>query len=315
LSLATILGAMFPVFGLIGVGYGCGRTNLLRDHAFDVLNRFVILVTLPVLTFRTLVGLRATGAAAPLTVIAVLGGAFAVYAIGFAVERALGRTPAEANISGLAACFSNTGFIGLPIALMAFGPASLAPVAISMALYASVVFGVAIAVSEVAGARHDWVAGLRRAGRALSRSPLIVLSALGVVWSALRLPMWAPLDTLLATLAAATAPCALVAIGLFIALPRTAAAPGPIARAVGLKLVLHPLATAGLALLLPHPSPLWAATAVLMAAMPAGASSFVLAGGAGRWAMELSAWAVTLTTALAGFTLVPTLWLLGRYVA
>lgn len=47
-----------------------------------------------------------------------------------------------------------------------------------------------------------------------------------------------------------------------------------------------------------------------MAAMPSGATSFVLAGGAGRWAMELSAWVVTLTTALAAISLFAILWLL-----
>jgi predicted permease len=116
---------------------------------------------------------------------------------------------------------------------------------------------------------------------------------------------------LLSTLAGATAPCALVAIGLFIALPRDSAAPGPIARVVVLKLLFHPLATAALLLLLPPLPPMWGKMAVLMAAMPSGATSFVLAGGAGRWAMELSAWTVMLTTCLAAATLLPILWLLG----
>ena len=63
--------------------------------------------------------------------------------------------------------------------------------------------------------------------------------------------------------------------------------------------------------MLPPIPPLWAKVAILMAAMPSGASSFVLAGKGGRWAMELSAWAVMLTTTLASISLIGILWWLG----
>jgi predicted permease len=124
------------------------------------------------------------------------------------------------------------------------------------------------------------------------------------------LPLSGPFDTFLSTLAGATAPCALIAIGLFMALPRRHTAPGPVTRVVLLKLVGHPLATALLLLLLPPIPPLWGKIAVLMAAMPSGASGFVLAGRAGAWAMELSAWVITLSTALAALSLIPILWFL-----
>lgn len=309
----SIVGAVFPVFGLVVLGVVLGRIDLLGPRAFEVLNRFVIAVTLPVLTFRTLAGTDPADLATPSMIAAVLGGAFIIYAMGYASARLSGRTMAEANIAGLAGCFSNTGFVGLPVALLAFGPGSLAPVAVAMALYSTVVFGVAVTLSETGSPAGGGIgAGLARAGRAMVRTPLIILSALGVLCAMLDLPLTGPLDTLLATLAGATAPCALVAIGIFIALPREEAAATPIARAVVLKLVLHPLATFGLLLLLPPIPPLWGATAVLMAAMPSGATSFVLAGGAGRWAMELSAWTVILTTTLAAVSLIPILWMLQR---
>ena len=310
--LVQVLAALTPVFGLIAVGFGCGRLDVLGDRAFEVLNRFVIVVTLPVLTFRTLARMEPGDLAVPAMLAAVLGGAFLVYALAFWIERLAGRTMAEANIAGLAACFSNTGFVGLPVALLFFGPSSLAPGAVTMALYASVVFGVGVMLSEVAANRDGGLRkGLRRAGKAIARSPLIVLSVLGVVWALTGLPLSGPVDVLLETLAAATAPCALIAIGLFISLPREHASPGPIARIVLFKLVGHPLATAGILLVLPPMDPMWTAMAILMAAMPSGATSFVLAGGAGRGALELSAWTVVLTTTLAALTLIPALWLLG----
>lgn len=308
-----IVGALAPVFGLILIGYGCGRFNLLGDRAFEVLNRFVIIVSLPVLTFRTIAHIDARDLAVPGMMVAVIGGAAVAYALGFLIEKALGRRGSEANIAGLASSFSNTGFIGLPVALLAFGQRALAPVAVTMLLYSAVVFTVGVLVSELAG-NHGTGAmgGVRLAARAVLRSPLILLSSLGVLWTMAGLPLSGPADVLLETLAGATAPCALTAIGLFIALPRESAAPGPIARAVAMKLVLHPLATAGFVLLLPMP-PIWGAMAILMAAMPSGATSFVLAGKAGRWAMELSAWTVMLTTIGAAVTLVPFIWWLSSF--
>ena len=50
----TIFGALMPVFGLILIGYICGRYDILGDRAFEVLNRFVIVITLPILTFRSI---------------------------------------------------------------------------------------------------------------------------------------------------------------------------------------------------------------------------------------------------------------------
>ncbi|MEC3948268.1 AEC family transporter [Sphingobium sp. HWE2-09] len=308
----TIFGALVPVFGLILLGYFCGRTNILGDRAFEVLNRFVIAVTLPVLTFRSIARMDPHDLAQPWMMIAVVGGALATYAIGFAIEKALGRSGGEANIAGLCACFSNTGFVGLPIALLTFGKGVIAPVAVTMLLYSSVVFTIGVVMSEMAANHgHGAKAGLKLAGRSVLRNPLILLSSLGVVWCLLRVPLDGPFDVLLSTLAQATAPCALTAIGIFIALPREKAAPGPIGRALLLKLGVHPVLTAGFILILPPMPTLWAKMAILMAAMPSGASSFVLAGKAGRWAMELSAWAVTLTTTLASVSLIAILWWLG----
>ena len=309
----TILGALVPVFGLIMLGYGCGRTNLLGDRAFEVLNRFVIGITLPVLTFRSIAQMDPGDLAMPSMFIAVTGGALITYAIGFGIEKWLGRTSSDANIAGLCSCFSNTGFIGLPVALLTFGEGSVAPVAVAMLIYSAVIFTVSMVVSEIAANHgHGTMKGIRLAARAVSRNALILMAVMGVLWSMLRLPLGGPLDVLLETLAQATAPCALTAIGIFIALPRQNAAPAPIGRSLVLKLGVHPLITAGFVMMLPPMPTLWAKTAILMAAMPCGASSFVLAGKAGRWAMELSAWAVTLTTTLASGSLIAVLWWLGN---
>lgn len=308
----TVIAALLPVFGLIGVGFICGRLHVLGDRAFEVLNRFVIAVTLPILTFRSLAHMDPRNLAQPSMLAAVLVGALATYGIAYLMEHRSGRTMGEANVAALGACFSNTGFIGLPIAVLVFGQQSLPPVTVAMLIYATIVFAVGVVMTEVAaGNGQGALTGLRLAVRSMLRNPLIMMSTAGVAWAVLGLPLSGPIDTLLETLAQATAPCALVATGIFISLPREHVTAGPLVRVIVLKLIGHPLITVGVILLLPPMPPLWAKIAVLMAAMPSGASSFVLAGKAGRWAMELSAWAIMLSTVVASFSLVGVLWLIS----
>jgi predicted permease len=308
----TIFGALMPVFGLILIGYICGRYDILGDRAFEVLNRFVIAITLPILTFRSIAHMDPRNLAVPGMFAAVTLGALATYGLAFAIARRFGRSGANANIAALCACFSNTGFIGLPIATLAWGPEAVAPVSVTMLIYSSIVFTVGLVMSEVTASDSRGAAtGLKLAAHSTVRNPLILLSVAGCIWSVFGLPLKGPADVLLATLAQATAPCALTAIGIFIALPRHNATPGPIGRVVALKLLAQPLITAAILWILPPIPPLWAKVAILMAAMPCGASSFVLAGKAGRWAMELSAWAVMLTTTLASISLIVVLWWLG----
>lgn len=310
--LTVILAALAPVFALIGLGFVCGRMALLGEHAFEVLNRFVITLALPALTFRTLARMNPADLAQPSMIAAVLGGALGIYGLAFLIERVLGRSGSEANIVALASGFSNTAFVGLPIVTILFGTRALGPSAIVIALNASVVFGIGVLISELAAHRPGGTgASVRIAIRAVARNPLIVSAVLGVIWAAAGVSLGGPLDVTLQALAAATAPCALMAIGLFIARPRPSSDTGTMARVALLKLVAQPLLTLGLiALMAPMPS-IWAKTAIVLAGMPAGTSSFLLAGGAGTWAMQTSARAIVVTTIAAAPTLVAVLWLVG----
>lgn len=306
----TILSALAPVFALILLGFSCARRGVLPDHAFEVLNRFVISLALPVLTFHIIAKMDASDLAQPTMLLAVLGGALGIYGMAFTIERALGQSAAHANIAALASSYSNTAFIGLPIATILLGPAALGPVALAGALYAAVVFTTGVLVGELSAERPGGkLARLRPALRAVSSNPIILSALAGITWCAFGLPLSGPADTMLATLGAATPACALIAIGLFIGRRNPPAARAVVARNVALKLVVHPLLTLGLVLLLPPMPPLWGKVAVLMAAMPTGTGSFVLSGGAGQWAMQTSARTIVLTTILAAATLVVFGWI------
>ncbi|MBV8796070.1 MAG: AEC family transporter, partial [Hyphomicrobiales bacterium] len=106
-----------------------------------------------------------------------------------------------------------------------------------------------------------------------------VAPALGALFllSGLALPTAA--DTFLKLLGGAASPCALVALGLFLAAKRESSENdvGATALLVGLKLVLQPATTWLLATSVFGLSPLLTHTAVLLAALPTGTGPFMLA--------------------------------------
>lgn len=311
--LTLVFGSILPIFGLIGLGYGCARADLLGEHAFEVLNRFVLKLSLPVLTFHILATVAPADLAVPSMIAAVLGGSTFVYILSFAIDRMAGRSAADANIIALSASYGNAAFVGLPICVVALGSGSLPPAALVIAVNASVVFGAALVIGEVLVSRECGLGdALRSAVSALGRNPLVLSCVLGVAWSLARLPLPAPLDTFTRTLGQATAPCALVAIGLFIARsPLGGGETLTILRALGLKLAVQPVVTLGLLLMLPPLPLVWAKTAVLMAAMPTGTSSFMLASGFGRGALNISARVIVISTVVSLLTLTGALALLS----
>jgi predicted permease len=111
-SFSVILGSVAPVFALIGLGFVCGRKNLLGDNAFEVLNRFVLIFALPVLTFNVLAGADPARLGEPVMFIAVMGGATIIYVLSFGIDRLLRRPAADSNIIAMAGSFPNTSLIG-----------------------------------------------------------------------------------------------------------------------------------------------------------------------------------------------------------
>ena len=116
----------------------------------------------------------------------------------------------------------------------------------------------------------------RTVGLGLLANPMIVSLSLGFGWSALELPMPAPLDEFLVLLGAAATPGALFAIGASLASKSAERL-----RVAGwlsfCKLVLHPLAIAASVLLVFPVDPRNGAVAIAAAALPVAGNVYILA--------------------------------------
>lgn len=274
----VIVDVALPVFAIIVAGYFGGR-SVLGQSASTALSAFVYWFALPAVLFLSM-------ARQPLGQIfngnflgAFLGSMLIVYFGGALLGRVLRRDSwANHSLQGLNAAFSNTGYMGIPLFLAAFGADHLLPVLIATVVMSVVMVGLAVIWIELAqSAGSGIVHALRDVARALVTNPLIVSSVAGLAWNLTGLPVPKPVVTFCQLVGAAAGPCALFAIGVFLAGRPLVLAWRRVGWMVPLKLVVQPL----LAWVLIHTlfplDPFWTGATLLLAALPTGALTFVVA--------------------------------------
>ena len=271
-----MFGAVLPVFGLVACGYLAGRFKLVTQASSHALNQFVYAFALPAMLFiavyRGSLEEILSGAFLLAVIVATLGTALLGFALSHYVARA---PPAESTMRALNASFANTGYLGIPLVTVAYGeraalPAALATVATNLISFALAIVCLELFVNPRAGA-------VRRALSGVARSPLIWPIALAVLLVSVDVRIPLPVERFATLLAAAAGPCALFAIGLFVSQLSIRAGLRTGWQTTVLKLVVHPALMAVLAFHLLPVDPFWARIAVVCAALPLGATAFVLA--------------------------------------
>jgi malonate transporter and related proteins len=280
----AILNVALPIFGVVLAGYLAGRWRILGGDSTAALNAFVSYFALPVLFFGTL---ARTPVAAVLDPGLMLGFGIVVLAtflLGMASTRLVspmnGRRAglAAMSLQGIAASWGNVGYMGVPLCLAAFGEAGLPPAMLTVIVTAIVamVIGVMLIELEVAAGRGPLKTFLRAAFN-VAKNPLPLSIALGIVVSALGLPMPTPVEKWLDLLGAAAAPCALFAIGLFLSDKSVKSGLTEASLAALLKMVIQPLLAMAVLPFFVDLQSVPGKVALLMAALPTAANAFVLA--------------------------------------
>jgi predicted permease len=279
--LAT-LEILLPVFGLIFAGFACRRSGVLGPNSASELNRFVVWLALPALLFDTMAHATWRQLYQPAFVATFSIACVSVFVLILATRLLSGQHLADASVDAIAASYPNTGYIGFPLGMIAFGEASLTPTTIATILVACVLFALAIVLIEVGlqTERTPHKLGLKVLG-SLARNPLIVSPIAGVLFASLHVAMPASAETFLKLLAGAASPCALVSLGLFLAQKRPsgadAGAGGVSLLLTGVKLLVQPALTWWLAARVFGLSPMLVEMAVVLAALPTGTGPFMLA--------------------------------------
>jgi len=301
--LITVFEAVFPVFGLIFVGWLVARLGFLDKTATNVLNQFVIYMALPALLFLAMARTPVDQLAQPGFIAAYMLGVGAAAATYWFLSRHDKLDPIDRIINSMSAGYGNAGFMGIPLMLIVFGPEALAPSIICAVMTVTVQFGLTIVCLELKLAQDKGLGpALIKVSRSVIRNPLLVSPLLGILWSALDL--WQPVAVIrfLDLLGAAAIPCALVAIGLFLAhTPKQARTPA-VKHISVVKMLVQPIVVTILALGVFDMPAMWAWVAILTSALPLGTGPFMLASLYKRHAAD-SAQAILVTTIISTLTL------------
>ncbi len=275
----AILNVAFPIFGVILAGYLAGRWRILGGEATGALNAFVSYFALPVLFFGTLARTPVQAVLDPALMAGFSLAVVATFVVGMISTRlASGGGLAAMSLQGIASSWGNVGYMGVPLCLAAFGEAGLPPAMLTVIVTAvvSMVFGVMLIELEVA-AGHGPLKTFLRAAFNVARNPLPMSIALGIVVSAIGLPIPTPAEKWLDLLGAAAGPCALFAIGLFLSDKSIRSGLAEAGLATLIKLLLQPLLAILVLPFFVDLNSVAGKVALLMAALPTAANAFVLA--------------------------------------
>lgn len=293
------------IFGLVGLGFACGRVGLLDVAVGDALTRFAVGVAMPVLLFRTMASADFHGT----TPWALWGAYFTAVGMTWVAghlvaTRIFGRDSRAGIVAGMASAFSNLVLLGLAFSREVFGEAGFEVVSLIIAIHLPVMMGVTVLLLAGEGARVGGrlpLAGIARSFAAqLATNALIVSIVAGLLWRATGLQMPSVMQRLVDTLADVAGPIALFAVGLSLLKFGVRGGVAIAAATAGLKLVFMPAVALVMALAIDLP-PASAKVLVVMAGMPIGVNPYLIASrfGVGE---RLASSAMTISTAAAALT-------------
>jgi len=275
----AVVNVVLPVFGVMLAGYLVGRFGLLGQGSSQALNGYVYLVALPAFFFMAMARVPVEDAFNLPFLAAFGGGVFILFALSLAIAAfAFPNRLGALGLHAMSAIFANTGYMGIPLLLLAQGDAGRLPGVISSLINGVVVMALLTVILEID--LHRGAGPLKIVGKVVQgvvRSPLLVAAVAGLGVSALDLELPAALVTFCDLLGVTAGPCALFAIGLFMVGKKLRHGLGEVLWVTALKLIAQPLITWWLAYEVFQLEPLWAASAVILSALPTGALSFVLA--------------------------------------
>lgn len=306
-----ILNLALPYFGLIFVGFACGKLKRLPESGLAWMNFFLLYVSLPALFFRIMSRTPFEELNNPPFVIATTLATILAFCLSGLIGRWIGGlTLRQGTMAALAGGYGNIGYMGPGLALAVLGADAAVPTALifcfdSIFLFSIVPFMMALTGPE----KRPLLPTIGVVLREILLHPLIVAAYCGALAAAFHVQMPTAIDGMLQFLQNSAAPVALFTLGVTVALRPMGHVPWEVPGMIAVKLIVHPVIVIALMLAAgPYP-PHWAATAVLMASLPPALNVFVIARQYDTW-VEPASVAVLLGTFLSVVTLTSVMWLI-----
>src|SRR6478736_2707580 len=172
----NILAITVPIYIVMGIGYFAGRAGLFSAPDMRVLGKFVVKFALPALLFTALSQRPIADILNGGYLAAYAGGALAVFGGIAAFARLVRRKSVPHSVLiALGSSFSNSGFVGYPIALQLLGPPAAVALAMCMIVENVLMFPLALVLAEMGNDQQlRWQKVLSRSLGGLVRNPMII---------------------------------------------------------------------------------------------------------------------------------------------
>ena len=295
-----VLNISIPFFALIFLGFGAHAIGFIDVAGARTMSKFAFYVTLPPFMFLKI---TASDPAAILNwgfIWRYESSTILIYLTAALIAQLLFRLGrVESGIFGLNVAYPNYGYMGIPLAILAFGDEAALPMA--LILFADTIVLLTLTACFVSGNEGGPVAAIKRISFTMIANPLVIAVLAGLLFSASGLILPKIPQQFGTLLAGAAAPVALFALGATLFGQPVRAAAAEVSAISLLKLILHPLLVALFFLGLPGQEPLWVKVAILSSCLPVAANVFMLANHYGAYTGRTAS-AILMSTALASAT-------------
>lgn len=300
-----------PIFAVIALGWAALRAHLVPPGIIDALGAFSFRFALPALVFRLIASQPIGHSINPVFYGGYLATGSFVFACVLAVSKITSRRGiADAAAHATTATVSNLGFLGPPLAIAFFGARGAGPLAMALLAEIMVILSIGAVIMGIACRSDGTVAAHLLRGSI--GNPVVAAIVLGIGLAATGVALPEPLDRFLGFLAGAAGPTALFAVGGALAVQRidrnTVVAATAISAA---KLAAYPLLVWFVLTRLLRVEAFWGEAGVLLASLPSGGSSYLLAQRYAADADQVSA-AIVLSTLISVVTVPLAAWLVLR---
>ncbi|MEQ9796466.1 AEC family transporter [Parvibaculum sp.] len=274
---------VLPIFGVIALGYAGARSKLISHAGVDGLDTYVFTFAMPALLFRNLAHTEFPSTLPWGLWVSYYGAMLTVWAVGsFIAFYVLRRPSSDSVMLGFGCGQGNTIMLGLPIILTGFGPEAGTPVFLILAFHGIILFTIAMFLLELTRARGEeeapsFGAILKEGLLNTAKNPVIIGIASGVIYGQTGVPLPGIIDSALEMVARSAIPCALFVLGAMLTRYSIRRSVGAASITTFFKLIVHPALVFVMTQYLFGLEPLWVTAATLLAAMPTGVYSSILA--------------------------------------
>ena len=268
-----------PFFGLIFLGFACGKIVRYPEAGLQWMNFFIVYLALPALYIKLIAPAPLEELANWAFVLSTTACTFAVFVLSFVLGRLItGEGVQTATMQAVAGAYSNIGYMGPGLTLAALGQNAIIPTALIFVFDTILLFTlVPLLMAFGSAQKTSLLATLWSIVRRIVTHPFNIATAVAVVMAYFRYVPPGPIDTMITFLKNAAAPCALFTMGVTVALRPLRKMPSDLPALLAVKMILHPVLVWLVLSTVGGFQREWVFTAVLMAALPPALNVFVLA--------------------------------------